>query len=227
MSFKDLFIKSDDTPQSTVVQRAETTEDVQTKSLESSSVVNSNSQTVNVSQPQQTTSAPCSISADEAIINKIWEKILAENRPGPDYLELKNNVVALDDLPISDEQKLISAFKILKKSYPNFKKEDIIEAIDFYINVVNNEKENGLNEFNNLLDSNVNNVEDEIKEMQLKSEELKQQYDELQTKIGEKTIELTKAKSDLDVKHKTFIGSIEAVMKVLNSDKEKMNSINF
>ena len=136
-------------------------------------------------------------------------------------------MVALDDLPISDEQKLISAFKILKKSYPNFKKEDIIEAIDFYINVVNNEKENGLNEFNNLLDSNVNNVEDEIKEMQLKSEELKRQYDELQTKIGEKTIELTKAKSDLDVKHKTFIGSIEAVMKVLNSDKEKMNSINF
>ena len=63
MSFKDLFIKSDDTPQSTVVQRAETTEDVQTKSLESSSVVNCNSQTVNVSQPQQTTSAPCSISA--------------------------------------------------------------------------------------------------------------------------------------------------------------------
>ena len=78
-----------------------------------------------------------------------------------------------------------------------------------------------------MLDSNVNNVEDEIKEMQLKSEELKQQYDELQTKIGEKTLELTKAKSDLDVKHKTFIGSIEAVMKVLNSDKEKMNSINF
>ena len=140
---------------------------------------------------------------------------------------MKNNVVALDDLPISDEQKLISAFKILKKSYPDFKKEDIIDAIDFYINVVNNEKENGLNEFKYLLDSNVNNVEDEIKEMQLKSEELKQQYDELQTKIGEKTIELTKAKSDLDVKHKTFIGSIEAVMKVLNSDKEKMNSINF
>lgn len=136
-------------------------------------------------------------------------------------------MVALDDLPISDEQKLISAFKILKKSYPDFKKEDIIDAIDFYINVVNNEKENGLNEFKYLLDSNVNNVEDEIKEMQLKSEELKQQYDELQTKIGEKTIELTKAKSDLDVKHKTFIGSIEAVMKVLNSDKEKMNSINF
>ena len=58
MGFKDLFIKSDDKPQSTVVQQAETTEDVQTKSLESSTVVNSNSQTVNVGQPQQTTSAP-------------------------------------------------------------------------------------------------------------------------------------------------------------------------
>ena len=84
------------------------------------------------------------ITADDAIVSKLWDKIIAANRPGPDYLELKNNVEALEDLPISSEQKLISAFKVLKKGYPNFQKDDITKAIDFYIKVVDSEKIAGL-----------------------------------------------------------------------------------
>ena len=63
--------------------------------------------------------------------------------------------------------------------------------------------------------------------MQFKAEDLKRQYDELQTQIGEKTLELTRAKNDIDVKYNSFVGSVDAVLSVLNNDKNNIISINF
>ena len=157
----------------------------------------------------------------------IWDKIIAANRPGPDYLELKNNVDALDDLPISNEQKLISAFKVLKKSYPNFQKDDIIKAIDFYLNVVNDEKNEGLKQLEEMRINNVDGAEAEIKAMQAKAEELKRQYDELQSNIGTKTLELIQAKNKIEINHRKFIGSVDAVVNVLTRDKDNILTINF
>lgn len=168
-----------------------------------------------------------SISVDEKIVNMIWDKIIAANRPGPDYLELKNNVDALDDLPISNEQKLISAFKVLKKSYPNFQKDDIIKAIDFYLNVVNDEKNEGLKQLEEMRINNVDGAETEIKAMQAKAEELKHQYDELQSNIGTKTLELIQAKNKIEINHRKFIGSVDAVVNVLTRDKDNILTINF
>ena len=157
----------------------------------------------------------------------IWNKIIAANRPGPDYLELKNNVDALDDLPISNEQKLISAFKVLKKSYPNFQKDDIIKAIDFYLNVVNDEKNEGLKQLEEMRINNVDGTETEIKAIQAKAEELKRQYDELQSNIGTKTLELIQAKNKIEINHRKFIGSVDAVVNVLTRDKDNILTINF
>ena len=168
-----------------------------------------------------------SISVDEKIVNMIWDKVIAANRPGPDCLELKNNVDALDDLPISNEQKLISAFKVLKKSYPNFQKDDIIKAIGFYLNVVNDEKNEGLKQLEEMRINNVDGAETEIKAMQAKAEELKRQYDELQSNIGTKTLELIQAKNKIEINHRKFIGSVDAVVNVLTRDKDNILTINF
>lgn len=230
MAFIDLFIKSEDensgqthtvvsTPTESVGSPRNLNIGNQTSPIESVSEVPK----TNVEQHTSTTK----ITADEAIINKVWDKIIAANRPGPDYLELKNNVEALDDLPISNEQKLRSAFKVLKNGYPNFKKEDITNAIDFYIKVVDDEKADGLRQLEALKASNVDEVENEICSMQFRAEVLKRQYDELQTLIDSKTFELTRAKNDIEAKYNSFISSIEAVLNVLNNDKNNIIAINF
>ena len=168
-----------------------------------------------------------SIMADEDIINKIWDKIIASNRPGPDYLELKNNVDALEDLPISGEQKIISAFKVLRKNYPSLQKEDITKAIDFYVTVVNEEKASGLSELESLKASNVTKVEDEIRGLQEKAEAMKREYDAIQKSIGDLTAKLAVAKNDIERKNGTFARSIDAVLSVLSADKENIMKINF
>ena len=230
MAFIDLFIKSEDensgqthtvvsTPTESVGSPRNLNIGNQTSPIESVSEVRK----TNVEQHTSTQT----ITADEAIINKVWDKIIAANRPGPDYLELKNNVEALDDLPISNEQKLRSAFKVLKNGYPNFKKEDITNAIDFYIKVVDDEKADGLRQLEALKASNVDEVENEICSMQFRAEVLKRQYDELQTLIDSKTFELTRAKNYIEAKYNSFISSIEAILNVLNNDKNNIMAINF
>lgn len=168
-----------------------------------------------------------SIMVDEDMVGKIWDKIIESNRPGPDYLELKNNVEALEDLPISNEQKLLSAFKVLKKSYPNFTKDDIVKAIDFYISIVNGEKENGMKQLSEMKSVGVDKVEAEIEQMNMQAEELKKKYDELQRSITDKNLELTKAKNEIENMRNVFTGSVNAVMDVLEGDKKNIMSTNF
>lgn len=224
MAFKDLFIKAGEGASN------ESTSNPTVSGTPKSYTANVKMVENSVPQPTvevQPTMRPSSITADDVIVNKIWDKIIEANRPGPDYLELKNNVEALEDLPISNEQKLMSAFKVLKKGYPNFQKDDIVKAIDFYLKVVNDEKNEGMKQLESIKKTSVDSVENEIKSMQLKAEELKQQYDELQTNIGEKTLELTKAKNDIEVKYNSFVGSVDAVIDVLNNDKNNIIAINF
>lgn len=218
MAFIDLFIKNDEVQNEQVVQHVNEPPVKKNVNIAVSETINTPSSEI---QPSS------SILTDDNIVNMIWDKIIGANRPGPDYLELKNNVEALEDLPISTNQKLISAFKVLKKGYPNFQKDDITKAIDFYINVVNDEKNAGLKQLEELKIKNIDGVETEIKMMQNKAEELKRQYDELQSNIGAKSIELTQARNDIELKYNTFIGSVDAVMNVLSSDKENIMAINF
>ena len=75
--------------------------------------------------------------------------------------------------------------------------------------------------------SNVDEVENEICSMQFRAEVLKRQYDELQTLIDSKTFELTRAKNYIEAKYNSFISSIEAVLNVLNNDKNNIIAINF
>lgn len=220
MGLKELFVKGDE--QAPVQQQQQSATPVQQPQPQMPPITPS----PNVSSIQNNQSGN-TISADPDIVNTIWQKIIEKNRPGPDYLELKNNVEALEDLPITPEQKILSAFKVLQKNYPNFKKEDITVAIDFYLKVVEEEKNTGLSELEALRMNTVDNVETEIKEMQGQAAELKRRYDELQEKIATKNIEMNKAKADVEMKYNVFTGSVEAVVGVLESDKQKIMTINF
>lgn len=220
MGLKELFVKGDE--QAPVQQQQQSATPAQQPQPQMPPITPS----PNVSSIQNNQSGN-TISADPDIVNTIWQKIIEKNRPGPDYLELKNNVEALEDLPITPEQKILSAFKVLQKNYPNFKKEDITVAIDFYLKVVEEEKNTGLSELEALRMNTVDNVETEIKEMQGQAAELKRRYDELQEKIATKNIEMNKAKADVEMKYNVFTGSVEAVVGVLESDKQKIMTINF
>ena len=140
---------------------------------------------------------------------------------------MKNNVEALGNLPISNEQKLQGAFNVLKHNYPNFSKDDVTKAIDYYINILNGEKERAYKELDEYKTKSIDGTEKEITSLTEKAAELKKQYDEVNALIQNKTIELAQSKSDIEMKTKTFNSSFDAVMSVLQSDKNNISNINF
>lgn len=225
MGFKDIFIKSDNDKQSVQQQP------VQTATVQQP-----------VQQPVQTTPVPTGMgipnntfgaatpnvtSPDPTIVEELWKSIIKENRPGPDYLELKNNVEALEDMPMTADQKILGAFKILQKQYPNFKKDDITNAVSYYIEVINRERETGLSELKQLRLSTVDTVSDTITEKQQELSDLRQKMADLQNEIAELNANMLKAKADVEEKEAVFVASVEAVLSVLNSDNSKIQTINF
>jgi uncharacterized coiled-coil protein SlyX len=240
MGLKDLFIKSDNDKQSVQQQPVQTTpvqQPVQTAAPVYQPVqqpvqtapIYQPTQPVGVGIPNSTlgVATPNVASPDPAIVDELWKAIIKENRPGPDYLELKNNVEALEDMPMTADQKILGAFKILQKQYPNFKKDDITDAVGYYIEVINRERETGLTELNQLRVSTVDTVNDTIADKQQELLDLRQKMTDLQNEIVELNTNMLKAKADVEEKEAVFAASVEAVLSVLNSDISKIQTINF
>lgn len=226
MGFKDIFIKSDNNQPAQNQQKNQAAPVYQSAQPEVNIPVTPVGG-VDIPTGALGTTPLNVISADPGIVEKLWKAIINENRPGPDYLELKNNVEALEDMPMTGDQKILGAFKILKKQYPGFKKEDIDTAVKYYIDVVNREKEKGLSELKQIRTNTVDTVANSIAEKQQELSDLRQKMTELQNEIAEMNSNMLNAKAEVDEKEEIFKVSVEAVLSVLNSDISKIQTINF
>ena len=177
--------------------------------------------------------AEVSAAPSEEVMNRIWDVIIAKNLPGPDYLELKNNAAALDDMPLSEEQKLEASYKVIKKQHPKFSKEMILGSIDTYIGIVNEEKENGRKQCEELRQNTVGEKEARHKQLMESVEGIRKQIEEYQRQLAETTAavnniehEILTAKQEIDAKEQAFTSSINTVIAAFQADKVKIASLN-
>lgn len=172
--------------------------------------------------------------ANEEMVAQIWEQIINRNLPGPDYLELRNNASALEGLPLTEEQRLEAAFKVLKKTYPSLTKDVILKSIDTYVGVVNEEKASGLEQCRKARAANIGEKESRLKVMRETNQEtlrqlneLKKRYEETEQNIRNMEHEVLTATQEMDAREKAFLASVESAISVLNSDKTKIATLNF
>ena len=221
MAFKDLFVKKEENEQAKPVVAASATQEVAptTESI-------MNEKTI-VHTPTQTVSA-----VDNEIVRKIWDMIISKNIPGPDYIEFKNAVAGLVDIIPDESMQMKGAFNVLKRSYPTFTKETILSSIDTYIGIVNEEKENGIKESEQIrrekIDSKVSSISNMKKsadEILSQIGELKKKYDDMSNEIGRMEREVESAKNELQAQENVFSNSVQSVVDTLNSDKEKITKL--
>lgn len=174
------------------------------------------------------------VSVSEEMVSQIWDEIIKRNLPGPDYLELRNNASALEGLPLTEEQRLEAAFKVLKKTYPNLTKDIIVRSIDTYVGIVEEERKKGLDQCNQVRANTVGEKKSRLelmkstaKETLAQIEELKKRYEEANANINQMEHEILSATQDLDAKERAFNASIDSALSVLNSDKSKILTLNF
>ena len=174
------------------------------------------------------------VSVSEEMVSQIWEEIVKRNLPGPDYLELRNNASALEGLPLTEEQRLEAAFKVLKKTYPNLSKDIIVRSIDTYVGIVEEERKKGLDQCNQVRTNTVGEKKSRLELMKTTAkdtlaqiEELKKRYEEVNANINQMEHDILSATQELDAKERAFNASIDSALGVLNSDKSKILTLNF
>jgi peptidoglycan hydrolase CwlO-like protein len=124
------------------------------------------------------------------------------------------------------------AFNVLKRSYPTFTKEIILSSIDTYIGIVNEEKEKGLKESEQIrkekIDqkvSSINNMKNSAAEILSQIDELKKKYDEMNNDIAVLEREVTQAQNELQAQENVFNNSVQSVINTLNTDKAKVTNL--
>lgn len=187
-----------------------------------------------VAQPEASPQPTSTAVANDEMVAQIWEQIINRNLPGPDYLELRNNASALEGLPLTEEQRLEAAFKVLKKTYPSLTKDVILKSIDTYIGVVNEEKASGMEQCKAARQATIGEKESRLKVMRDTNQEtlrqlneLKKRYEETELNIRNMEHEVLTATQEMDAREKAFLASIDSAIAVLNSDKSKIATLNF
>ena len=98
---------------------------------------------------------------------------------------------------------------------------------------MNEEKEKGKKECEELRKTKVgdkvasiNNMKTSAQEILKQIDELKKQYEEINADIHKLEIEVTDATNEIDSKERIFDSSVQAVIDTLNADKIKVNNLN-
>ena len=153
------------------------------------------------------------------------------NFPGPDYLELKNSANAMATILPDETQRFIAAYASLKAT-AGITKAKVIDSIDVYIGVVNEEKAQAEKELQITYDAEVGSRLKQLEELNAKIENAKADMLKLQELIMSTSQEINTVnrekfakENELDIQKKNFYATVEVVINELSNDKVKLSTI--
>lgn len=160
--------------------------------------------------------------ADDKFV-KMLEGVITENNiPGLDYFEFKQAVENMKALPIDEATKFITVFSILQGQ--GCTKEILLISIDKYVGLINKEHETFNGELADTFKEKVESKKAKIEQSQQKIVELSNQIKELNDFIITGTQEVQQEEMKLRLAEANFKQSVDKVVSVLTTDKEKITN---
>lgn len=170
---------------------------------------------------------------DEVLFGKLGDVMIAENLPGPDYVELKEATAGNEEnlkAVIPDEEArhnaaLITAFNSIKAANGKMTKEVVINSIGTYLKILDREYSNAMGELNTMWTTLVENPTQEIAQLQKEKEELSQRLEKINTSIATISAEIESAKAKHIAQKSTFEITFGVFKNKLEQDREKLKTI--
>ena len=160
--------------------------------------------------------------ADEKFVEMLKKVIADNNIPGQDYFEFKQSIDALANIPLDERTKFITVYATFQLQ--GCKKDVLLSSIDKYVSIVQNEETNFNNELANQRNLNVTSKTTQVQDAQKKLNELNKQIAETNTFIITASQEIQNTELKLQMTENSFKKSVEKVVSMLTSDKDKINS---
>ena len=153
---------------------------------------------------------------NQALLDKLCERLDQENIPGPDYMELKqavNDPYMTNIIPV-EGMRFLAAFTSLKAGAPQLTKANVVNSIEHYISCLTNWEKDAL--------ADIEKVRDTVTDKKKEIDSITEQIAQLTAKIGtlKKDVDETEgkcAKNEADMKM-----AVSFLVGKLNEDKEKI-----
>lgn len=215
-NLKSLFVVSDEetTEEKTVTENKEKTETPVNKTtttpVENKNVVASSNGTV-----------------DNAILEKLFKAIEDNNQPGLDYLEFRQALKSLANLPMDEATKFQSAYATASTMGITLPK--LIESINFYKKVLQIEEDNFKKA---MAQQSTINIDGKIKEKENLALSIKQKSEQIQalteqirqnqSQIEELTKFIEGTQQKINETSKNFETTLHSIVSQFNNDEEKL-----
>jgi hypothetical protein len=160
--------------------------------------------------------------ADEKFVEMLKDVITQNNIPGQDYFEFKQTLDAMASLPIDERTKFLTIYTTFKLQ--GCEKTTLLSSIDKYVAIVLNEEVNFKTELANQRAATVTGKLSQVEEARKELEKLQAKMSELNTFIITTAQEVQNSELQLQMTETKFKNSVEKVVGLLLSDKDKINS---
>lgn len=178
---------------------------------------------VTVNQPQPSTNTEVNKSntpqLNTQLLDKLCERLEAENLPGPDYMELKTAVMDPDMTAIipDERQRLLASYRSLKVNSKDLTKQRILDSIDHYVSILNKWQEDAI--------AGLNNERAKVSDKKQEVETLRAQMAEIQSKIDELNKDVLATESKCNQNEADMKTSVGFLVSKLVEDKNKISTI--
>ena len=179
-----------------------------------------NNTTVTQQQPTTVTDGQSNApQLNTQLLDKLCERLEAENLPGPDYMELKTSVMDPNMMKIipDERQRLMVSYCSLKVNSKDLTKQRILDSIDHYISILNKWQEEAIAGLN----AERNKVSDKKQEM----DKLREQMAAIQNKIDELNKDVLATESKCNQNEADMKTSVGFLVNKLTEDKNKISTI--
>jgi uncharacterized protein YqfA (UPF0365 family) len=175
-----------------------------------------------------TASAPKAIEGqvDDELLQKLCQAMEDSNLPGPDYLELKNvaNNEEMKRAMPNEIQRLTVAFITMKSSSPEMTKERVLNSIDSYIQMMENERKAGHEQLDQIWNVKVESQRAAVSEAEHEIASLQQRLQERIEFVRTKTNEIAEESNKCNINKANFDATVDFLVNNLANDKTKLSS---
>lgn len=164
---------------------------------------------------------------DNTLLQKLCQAMEESNLPGPDYLELKN-VANNDEMKkaMSDEiQRLTVAFITMKSSSPDMTRDRVLNSIDKYINMMENERKAGHEQLDQVWQERVESQRSAVLEAEAEIANLQKKLQELVQFVQTKNSEIATASNECNINKANFDATVDFLVTNLAEDKAKLTNV--
>jgi alpha-D-ribose 1-methylphosphonate 5-triphosphate diphosphatase PhnM len=164
---------------------------------------------------------------NDELLQKLCQAMEDSNLPGPDYLELKN--VANNDemkkaMP-NEIQRLTVAFITMKSSTPEMTRDRVLNSIESYIQMMENERKTGHAQLETIWQERVESQRQAVTEAEERIVKLQKELGELVSFVQNKTNEIAAATNECNINKANFDATVDFLVKNLADDKAKLTNV--